>query len=121
VPAEETVTVARRWLDAFNARDIDGLIALYAEGAVHHSPKLRERRPETGGVVGGKLALRAWWAEAFARLPGLRYVTISLCGDAARVWMEYRRVVPGEKDLLVAEVLVIGPEGTIIESRVYHG
>jgi len=123
VPPHEapSVDLARRWLAAFNARDLDGLLSLYADDAVHHSPKLRERRPETQGRVEGKAALRAWWADAFARLPTLRYEAVSLCGDAARVWMEYRRVVPGEADLMVAESLVTGPSGLIVESRVYHG
>ncbi|HVY60217.1 MAG TPA: nuclear transport factor 2 family protein [Planctomycetota bacterium] len=115
-----SIDLAREWLRAFNARDLDALLALYADDAVHVSPKLREREPATGGRVTGKARLRAWWADSFARLPGLRYEPVSLTGDDARVWMEYRRVLPGSADLMVAEVLVLGA-GKIVESRVYHG
>lgn len=118
------VGAARRWLGRFNARDLDGLLALYADDAVHVSPKLRERQPETKGEIRGKNALRAWWADAMQRLPGLRYeeqhLTASTSTADGRVFMEYLRTVPGEADLLVAEVLAIH-DGKIVESRVFHG
>jgi len=112
--------IARRWLDAFAARDLDALVGLYAEDAVHVSPKLREKRPETGGRIVGQAALRAWWADAFARLGSLRYQPLSLTADGERVWMEYLRHLEGEPPLPVAEVLVVR-SGRIRESRVFHG
>lgn len=116
----DLIRLARRWLAAFNAQDLDGLLALYAPDAVHISPKLRVAQPETGGRIAGHPALRRWWADAFARLPGLRYEEVSLTADGERVWMEYHRLLPGEATLLVAEVLEVR-EGLIRASRVFHG
>lgn len=125
--------LAREWLAAFNAADLERLLALYADDAVHLSPKLRDRRPETGGLVRGRPALRDWWADAFARLPGLRYAerTITAMGTAmgtatgttdgsGRIVLEYDRTVPGEAPLAVAELFVVRA-GLIVESRVFHG
>jgi ketosteroid isomerase-like protein len=112
--------IATRWLDCFARHDLDGLLALYAEDAVHTSPKIRVRHPETGGVLRGKASLRAWWSDAFARLPGLGYDLIALTGDDDRVFMEYVRRAPGEPDMPVAEVLDV-VDGAIVASRVYHG
>lgn len=114
------VSLARSWLARFNARDLEGLLALYADDAVHVSPKLRDRQPESKGEIRGKPALRAWWHEAMKRLPGLRYQEQHLTTMNQRVFMEYLRSVPGEADLLVAEVLVV-EGGLIRESRVFHG
>lgn len=114
------VTVARLWLSRFNARDLDGLLALYADDAVHVSPKLRDRQPETKGEIRGKTALHAWWRDAMDRLPGLRYDEQHLTAMGERVFMEYLRRVPGEADLVVAEVLVVR-DGLIRESKVFHG
>jgi 8-oxo-dGTP pyrophosphatase MutT (NUDIX family) len=155
------VVLARRWLSCFNARDLDGLLSLYDDDAVHVSPKLRLQKPETQGEIRGKAALRAWWDDAMQRLPGLRYQELHITGmnspgaqrltatraldrrksDAAfavveapmstwaadaspgasgRVFMEYRRTVPGEVDLVVAEVLVV-TDGLIRKSHVFHG
>ena len=114
------LAIARRWLSCFEARDATALVALYAPDARHTSPKIRALHPETGGYLVGREALKGWWAEAFVRLPALRYVEQSLTADGARVFMEYLRTVPGEPDLPVAEVLEVR-EGLIVASRVYHG
>ena len=117
---EALIAIARRWLDCFATHDLDALISLYAADARHTSPKLRALRPESGGQLIGQVALRDWWADAFARLPGLRYIEASLTANGERVFMEYRRQVPGEPETLVAEVLEIS-QGLIVASRVYHG
>ncbi len=109
-----------RWFAAFNAHDLEALLALYAEHAEHYSPKLKLRQPGTKGLIQGKTALRAWWQDAFDRLPSLRYEVVKLTADDAQVFMEYIRHVEGEEELRVGEVLEI-TDGVIIASRVYHG
>ncbi len=116
----DLIALAREWLACFDLKDVDRLVSLYAADARHTSPKLRAQKPETGGHVVGREALRAWWADAFQRLPQLKYVERTLTTDGERVWIEYIRFAPGEPDLQVAEVLVVR-DGKIVESRVYHG
>jgi len=115
------VGVARAWLTAFNAKDLNGLLALYREDAVHTSPKLRDRRPETGGEIRGKEAMRAWWQDAFERLPGLRYDERRVTAEGASVFLEYARTVPGEPELIVAERYDLDDAGLIARSHVFHG
>jgi hypothetical protein len=112
--------IARKWFAAFNAHDIDSLLALYHDDAVHYSPKLKMRRPETNGLIEGKAALRAWWTDSFERLPTLTYEIIKLTPYEDRIFMEYVRRVMGQDNLNVGEVLDLQGE-LIIASRVYHG
>lgn len=111
--------IALLWFEAFNAHDIDKLLALYAEDAAHYSPKLKIHQPETNGLIQGKAALRTWWTDAFKRLPNLHYEVLQLTADEEQVFMEYIRQTPNEADLRVGEVLVIN-NGKITASRVYH-
>jgi ketosteroid isomerase-like protein len=111
--------IAQAWFDAFNLHDIDRLLSLYSEEAVHYSPKLKIRHPETNGYIKGKTALHGWWSDAFSRLPGLQYKPVQLIAEGENIFMEYIRQVPGEEDMQVGEILVI-KEGKIIASRVYH-
>ena len=113
-------TIAIKWFTAFNAHNIESLLALYHENARHYSPKLKFRHPETNGLIVGKPALRAWWQDAFKRLPELHYKMTALTANDERVFMEYIRQVPGEEDMNVAEVLEV-KDGLIISSSVYHG
>lgn len=112
--------IAIQWFAAFNEQNLEQLLSLYSNDAEHYSPKLKIRQPETNGMVRGKDALHAWWQDAFDRLPTLRYNYTSLTANNDRVFMEYIRLVTGEPDMLVAEVLEI-QNGLIVASRVYHG
>jgi len=117
---EKNLSIARAWFEAFNSHDLDKLLSFYDEDAQHFSPKLKIKKPETNGYINGKEALRQWWNEAFENLPTLQYKVTSLTSNPDRVFMEYTRIVNGENDLLVAEVLEI-KDNKIIFSRVYHG
>jgi ketosteroid isomerase-like protein len=118
--AERNKEIAQAWFRAFNAHDLEELLALYDDNAKHYSPKLKIRQPETAGFITGKDQLRLWWKEAFSRLPSLRYEPQKFTADDAQVFMEYKRFVTGEEPLMVGEVLEI-KNGKIVYSRVYHG
>jgi predicted SnoaL-like aldol condensation-catalyzing enzyme len=112
--------IAYRWIEVFNEHGLEKLLGLYSPDAMHHSPKLQLRQPETGGKIQGREAMRNWWADAFERLPTLQYELVNLVADDKMVLMEYKRTVTGEPDMMVAEILEI-EAGLIIRSRVYHG
>jgi ketosteroid isomerase-like protein len=112
--------IAAKWFEAFNEHDLDKLLGLYDENAQHYSPKLRIRQPDSNGIVRGKAALRAWWQDAFDRIPSLNYTPTTLTANSGRVFMEYIRKADSEPEMLVAEVLEI-KDGLIVFSRVYHG
>ncbi|WP_236518642.1 nuclear transport factor 2 family protein [Sandaracinus amylolyticus] len=109
-----TEQLARRWLDAFNARDVDAMAALYADDATHTSPKIRE------GRIVGRDALRAWWRGALERTPSLRYELVGIAASEDRVALEYVRHVDGEPAMSVCNVFDVA-DGRFVASRVYHG
>jgi ketosteroid isomerase-like protein len=118
--ASDLRALAQRWVEAFNEHDLEALLALYHDNAEHFSPKLLARHPETLGLIRGKDALRAWWQDAFQRLPTLHYELWKLTADDEQVFMEYFRHAEGEVELRVGEVLEVR-DGRIAASRVYHG
>ena len=118
--AQQNETIAKAWFEAFNAHNLEKLLALYHEQAKHYSPKLKIRKPETNGLVSGKNALRAWWKDAFERLPSLHYEVTDLTANENRIFMEYIRKVENEEEMMVAELLEI-ENGLIVFSKVYHG
>ena len=116
---EELITIANKWFAAFNEQNLENLLSLYHDQAEHYSPKLKVRKPETNGLIKGKAAMRAWWQDAFTRLPDLRYKILRLTPYEDRVFMEYIRQVPGEEDLYVGEMLEV-ERGLIKASAVFH-
>jgi steroid delta-isomerase-like uncharacterized protein len=111
--------VARRWLAAFNAGDVEAVVDLYAEDAVHESPKIRKTMPGSGGKLVGKAAMREWWQQALRRQPGIAYDLTALTSDRSRAVIEYVRRAPDEEPLAVAESFEVR-HGKITHSVVYH-
>ena len=62
---QQNTAIAHAWIAAFNEHDLETLLSLYADDAIHFSPKLKARQPETEGRISGKTALRNWWRDAF--------------------------------------------------------
>jgi hypothetical protein len=116
---QELSEIANRWFAAFNEKKLEQLLSLYHDQAEHFSPKLKVRHPETKGLITGKAALRAWWQDAFNRLPSLNYEVKRLTSQDDRVFMEYVRHVDNEDDLFVGEMLEI-KNGLIVRSSVFH-
>jgi hypothetical protein len=108
------------WLRAFNSADADAMVALYADDAIHTSPKLRSAQPGSDGRVVGKAAMRQWWLDAFNRPPPITYEPVTLIADDRVAVIEYVRHRDGEATLRVAEIFEI-EKGKIVRSHVYHG
>lgn len=118
--AQDSEKLARAWLEAFNKKDVEALLALYDDNCTHTSPKIRVLHPETAGLLVGKAALRGWWVGAMERLPTLRYEERALTCSPERAVLEYVRHAAGEAPLPVAEVFDL-KAGKIVASRVFHG
>ncbi|MDQ3037896.1 MAG: nuclear transport factor 2 family protein [Myxococcota bacterium] len=117
---ERSARLAREWMRAFNAYDVDALVALYHPDATHTSPKIRALHPDTGGRLVGREAIAAWWRGAIGRTPGLRYEETALTASAERVVLEYVRHADGEPPMPVAEAFDV-ESGRVRASRVFHG
>ena len=111
--------IANSWFEAFNQHNLENLLALYDDNALHYSPKLKLNHPETNGLIKGKEQLRKWWGLSFEKLPTLQYFPQLIIVDGNNVFFEYLRKVDGQDDMTVGELLEI-KNGVIVKSKVYH-
>jgi ketosteroid isomerase-like protein len=108
---------ARSWLDAFNAHDVDAIMAHYAEGVEHSSPTVVRLLGEPSGVVRGKAALRTYFVKALESAgPGLRFDLPRAYVGAHGVTLLYNR--SGGK--LVAETFHFDGRGLVERAFVAH-
>lgn len=70
--------LAARWYDAWNARDLDAVMALYADDIEFSSPYIAALKLSDDGVVIGKAALRDYFEKALARLPEIKFIPEAL-------------------------------------------
>ncbi len=64
---------ADRWIALWNSRDLEGVLEFFADHVVFTSPTAARQVDGSHGVVRGKAALRAYWAHALSRNPGLHF------------------------------------------------
>ncbi|RHA42627.1 nuclear transport factor 2 family protein [Cellulomonas rhizosphaerae] len=64
---------AAAWVDAWNAHDVEAVLAHFADDVVFTSPVAARVLPETGGVLRGKDALRTYWTLGLTLIPDLRF------------------------------------------------
>ena len=64
---------ARSWAAAWNAHDLDAVLALFAEDVVFTSPLAARLNPDSAGVVRGKAALRDYWSTGLVKAPQLHF------------------------------------------------
>ena len=65
----EAVAFAEQWIKDWNCGDVEAVLTHFAEDAVFTAPLALRLFPESGGVLGGKDALRRYWSEAVRRGP----------------------------------------------------
>ncbi len=80
--------LARGWVDAWNHRELDGLLGMYAQNVVLHSPfaKLFARE----GTIVGKEQLRAYWAEVLRRTSEISIELIAIYSGHRAMTLHYR-------------------------------
>lgn len=97
---------AAEWEDAWNAHDIERLLAHFHDDVVFRSPVAHRVVAGSDGVVRGKAALRGYWSKALEQIPDLYFVVTAVFVGIETIVIEYRN----QKGIDVAEVLVFdGP------------
>ena len=91
----------RSWLEAWNAHDLDAVLAHFAEDATFTSPVAARILEGSDGVVHGKAALREYWREGLNLIPDLRFDLVGIYVGVDTIVINYRNQNGG----LVSEVL----------------
>lgn len=100
---------AQRWVDGWNAHDLDAVLAHFTDDAEFASPVAAQLLPDSGGILRGKPAIREYWTVGLQRVPDLHFDVIDVYVGVNIVVINYRNHVRG----LVNEVLHLNAEGLV--------
>ena len=101
VDTPEPQGFAEQWISAWNARDVEAVLTLYAEDVLFTSPTAQRVVPESGGTVQGKQALRSYWIQALEGNRDLHFELVGVYHGVDTIVLHYRNQLGG----LVNEVL----------------
>ncbi len=102
---------ARDWIEAWNAHDLERILAHYDDDFVMSSPRIAVVAGEPSGVLRGKPAIAAYWKKALAAAPELRFELLETFVGADCIVLRYRGVRG-----LAAEVFFLGGDGRVVRS-----
>lgn len=113
-----------RWHATIVERDLDGLMALYADDAVLETPLiLATQADRIEGILKGKVAIRPFFAAGFQRFGknfGRWYRTGTFYSSGRQLVWEYPRDTPQGEQIDLVEVMDLR-SGLIADHRVYWG
>lgn len=117
---DEARSFADQWAAAWNRRDLEAVLAHFAEDVVFSSPK-------TLAVMGvpsvrGRAALRAYWQRALGAVTSLRFSVDRVIWDpaGAELSIVYDREVDGHRDR-ASEILRFDASGLVVAGEVHYG
>lgn len=116
-----TARLVQDWLEGWNTRNIDLLMAHYADDAVFVSPSVLVRQRGSSGKVEGKPAIRELYQRALDSFPDLRFELEDVIERPYGVIVIYRKLgVFAEEPGLTVEVFETSG-GLIRHNVVYWG
>ncbi len=108
--------LGRDWVAAWNARDLDRVLAMYDEAAEMSSDRIPAMGFGASGTVRGKDTLRAYWSKALGLLPDLHFTLIDLFVSPDSVVVFYAN----ERGKKICEYLRVNAAGRIVQGSANH-
>lgn len=107
---------ADRWLEAWNAHDLDAILDCYAEEIDFASPVVAALGGPEGGRLRGHEELRAHFARGLEQAPGLAFTEEALLTGSGGYALVYRR----EDGARVVESVELDEHGRAIYVRAFY-
>ena len=107
---------ADSWIAAWNTRDLDKVLALYAEDSEMVSDKIIKLGLDPDGRLRGKGNLRAYWGRALPLRPKLHFTLINAFVSPDSVVVFYR----DELGHQICEYLRMNADGKIVQGSANH-
>ena len=114
--ARRLAALGREWIAAWNSRDLERVLALYAEDCEMTSDKIQALGFDSSGTLRGKAKLRMYWGKALTLLPDLQFTLIDLFVSPDSLVVFYQN----ERGAKICEYLRLDAEGKIAQGSANH-
>jgi len=115
--ATRLTALGHEWIAAWNGRDLERVLALYAENFEMTSHHIHAMGFDASGTLRGKDRVRNYWATALGRLPDLHFELIDLFLSPDSVVVFYRN----ECGRNICEYLRLDAHGKIAQASGNYG
>jgi ketosteroid isomerase-like protein len=114
----ETLAWVREWIDNWNRRDVEAVLAHFADDVEFTSPRAV---PITGKAsLTGKLALRDYWTRGMAAIQSIHFDLDYVIADGDRLGIIYTSEINGTR-MRSVEFLRFNDAGLVCGGEAMHG
>ncbi|NGX96793.1 MAG: nuclear transport factor 2 family protein [Candidatus Afipia apatlaquensis] len=113
---EQRTAFADTWIGAWNSRDLDQVLALYADDSEMVSDKIIKLGLDPNGRLRGKDNLRVYWGRALPLRPKLHFTLINAFVSPDSLVVFYRDELGRE----ICEYLRLNGDGKIVQGSANH-
>ena len=114
--AARLASLGREWIAAWNSRDLERVLTLYAEDAEMTSDKIQAFGFDSTGTLASKAKLLAYWGKGRELLPDLHFTLIDLFISPDSLVVFYAN----ERGARICEYLRLDAGGKIVQASANH-
>lgn len=103
------------WISAWNAHDLDRILAHYAEDFEMSSPYIAQLLGESSGTLRGKQAVGDYWKKALERMPSLQFERVSALAGVNSLVLYYKGAGG-----MAAEVFFFDADGKVVKACAHY-
>jgi ketosteroid isomerase-like protein len=109
-------SLGKQWIEAWNSRDLERVLALYSDEAEMTSDKIPLLGFDPSGTVRGKDSLRQYWRKGLDMLPNLHFTLIDVYVSPDSLVVFYEN----ERGAKICEYLRLNADGKIRQGSANH-
>jgi ketosteroid isomerase-like protein len=113
---EQADRFATEWIDAWNAHDLDAIVAHYAEDVSFVSPFVAALTGDESARIEGRAALREYFRLGLAAYPDLHFDLFTALPGASSIALHYRSV--GGR--LAIETMELDADGLVARAAAHY-
>jgi ketosteroid isomerase-like protein len=114
--ATHLAALGREWIAAWNSRDLERVLKLYAKDAEMTSDKIQALGFDSTGTLESKAKIRIYWTKALTLLPDLHFTLIDLFISPDSMVVFYAN----ERGAKICEYLRLDAAGKIVLGSANH-
>jgi ketosteroid isomerase-like protein len=112
----ELTELGHQWIAAWNSRDLERVLTLYADDAEMTSDLIAQLGFSVQGSLRGKHNLRAYWTKALAANTDLHLEAIAVYTSPNSLIVHYEN----QRGQKICEYLRVGRDGKIVQGSANH-
>ena len=121
VDAETAASLRRHWEEGWNGRDVEVIMAPFADDVVFSSPFVgRVSGDPSKTTIEGADALRAYVEHALRRTPGIRYTVHDTYAGTDQAVLVYTCNLPDGRVKRGVDTMRVDDAGTVVDWRCHY-